>query len=121
LQAVNDEDWDNTERPIRDTTQRGVSVERIDDDGWWNALALSAPELLPKEGYWPALEGEDEKEVDTVGLDRNEWNPEDDTVHFLHSNSKQKNANAGFEEDVRDDVSWFAGPPPLRPLARVMP
>jgi hypothetical protein len=69
LQSVNNEDRNNTERPIRNTAQCGVSVERVDNNGRWNALALSAPELLPEVGYRPALESENEKEVDTVSLD----------------------------------------------------
>jgi hypothetical protein len=113
LQSVNNEYGDNAERPIRDTAQCGVPVERVDNNGRWNALALSTAELLPEEGYRPALEGEDEEEVNTVGLDGDEGNPKNDAVRSLDSNSKQENTNAGFEEDIRDNISRFAGPPPL--------
>jgi hypothetical protein len=59
------------------------------------------------------LEGEDEEEVDTIGLDGDEGNPKNDAVRSLDSNSKQEDTNAGFEEDIRDNISRFAGPPPL--------
>jgi hypothetical protein len=34
-------------------------------------------------------------------------------VGLLNGDTQQKDTDAAFEEHVRDNVSWFAGPPPL--------
>lgn len=113
LQLAHDEDWYDTERPIRNATKRRVPVERIDDYIRRNAVSLAATELLPEVGYRPALEGKDEEEVYTVHLDGDEAGPEDDAVGAVNGDPEQEDTDAEFEEDVGDNVGWFAAPPPL--------
>jgi hypothetical protein len=59
------------------------------------------------------LEGEDEEEVHAVYLDDNQGDPKNGAVSFLNGDTQQKDADAEFEENVRNNVRRFAGPPPL--------
>jgi hypothetical protein len=113
LQLTHDEDWHDTESPIRNATQRRVSVERVDDHIRRDAVSLAAAELLPEVGDGPALEGKDEEEVYTVHLDGDEASPEDNTVRAVNGDPEQEDADAEFEEDVGDNVGRFTAPPPL--------
>lgn len=69
--------------------------------------------MLPEEGNRPALEGEDEEEVHAVYLDSKQRSPENDAMNSLLGDAQQEDTDAGFEKDVRDNISRFAGPPPL--------
>jgi hypothetical protein len=51
LQAPNNEDRNNTERPVRYATQCRVSVERVDDDFRVHAMPYTAAKLLPEMRY----------------------------------------------------------------------
>jgi hypothetical protein len=51
LQAPDNEDRNNTERPVRYATQRRVSVERVDDDFGVHAVPYAAAKLLPEMRY----------------------------------------------------------------------
>jgi hypothetical protein len=41
LQLAHNEDRDNTECPIEDTTQCRISIERVDDDTGWNTMSFT--------------------------------------------------------------------------------
>jgi hypothetical protein len=113
LQSSNDEDWNDTKRPVGHTAQCRVSIERADDDIGRNAFSLTAPKLFPEERDRPALKCEEKQEKHAVQLNGDETDPEDDPVRALDGDSEQKDANAHFEKYIRDDISGFAGPPPL--------
>lgn len=76
-------------------------------------MAFTTAKLLPEEGNRPALKGEDEEEVNAVCLDGNQGSPENDAVNPLMGDAQQKDADARFEKDVRNNIGWLAGPPPL--------
>jgi hypothetical protein len=59
------------------------------------------------------LEGKDKKEEHAVKLNDDECDPEYRAVYSLNRDSEQEDADAGFEENVRDNVNGFAAPPPL--------
>ena len=76
-------------------------------------MAFATAKLLPEERNRPALEGEDEEEVQAVCLDGNQGNPENDAMSSLLGDAQQEDADAAFEKEVRDNISRFASPPPL--------
>lgn len=110
---MHNEYWNDTKRPIGYTWQRRVAIERIDNDFGGYAVAFTTAELFPEEGNRPTLEGEDEEEVHTVYLDGKQGSPKNDAMGFPLGYAQQKDTDAGFEKDVRDNVGRFAGPPPL--------
>jgi hypothetical protein len=110
---VHDEDWNYTERPIRGTGQCRVAVERVHDELRGDALAFAAEKLFPKERDRPALEGENEEEVHAVHLDGDQGDPKNGAMSFVNGDTQQEDADAEFEENVRDNVCRFARPPPL--------
>jgi hypothetical protein len=59
------------------------------------------------------LEGKDEEKVYGVYLDGDKGRPENEAVGLLNCDTQQEDTNAHLEEDVRYNVGWFAGPPPL--------
>jgi hypothetical protein len=48
LQSLNNEDRDDTKRPIRDATQRRVSIEAVDHNLCCHAMSLTTTKLLPE-------------------------------------------------------------------------
>ena len=113
LQFLHDEDWNDTQCPIRVAGQCRVAVERVYDELRGNAVAFAAAKLFPEERDRPALECEEEEEVHAVNLDDDQGNPNDGAVNFFNGDTQQEDADAGFEEDVRSDVCGLARPPPL--------
>jgi hypothetical protein len=120
LQLLHDEDWNDTQCPIRGAGQRRVAVERVYDEFRGNAVAFAAAKLFPEERDRPALECEEEEEVHAVNLDDDQGNPNNGAVNLFNGDTQQKNADAGFEENVRSDVGGLAGPPPLITVVSVV-
>ena len=51
-------------------------------------MAVTTAKLLPEEGDWPALEGEDEEEVHAVYLNRNQRGPENDAMSSIKGDAE---------------------------------
>jgi hypothetical protein len=66
------------------------------------------------------LKREDEEEVHAVYLDGDQGCPENQAVGPFNGDTQQEDTDAAFEEDVRDNVSWFAGPPPLNGVVSIV-
>jgi hypothetical protein len=113
LQFAHDEDWNDTEYPIRGTGQCRVAVERVHNELRGDAVAFAATKLFPEEPDRPALEGEKEEEVHAVYLDDDQGDPKNGAVSSLNGDTQQEDADAEFEENVRSNVCRFARPPPL--------
>jgi hypothetical protein len=76
-------------------------------------VSFAAAELFPEERNRPALEGEDEEEVHAVYLDDNQGDPKDGAMSPILGDAQQEDADAEFEEDIRNNVGGLASPPPL--------
>lgn len=64
LQVPDHESGQDTKRPVHDTAHRAVHPRRIDNDFRVDAFPLEAGVLLPEEADRPALEDEEEEEVE---------------------------------------------------------
>jgi len=120
LQVVHDEDWNNTESPVRDTGQCRVAVERVHDEPRGDAMSFAAAELFPEERDRPALEGEDKEEVHAVYLDGDEGDPKNHAMGSILGNAQKEDPDAHLEEDIRDNVCGLASPPPLVRVVSLM-
>lgn len=63
---MHNEDWNNTQYPVRGTRECRVAIERIDNEFGGDAMTFAAAELFPEERNGPALEGEEEEEIHAV-------------------------------------------------------
>lgn len=63
LQFVHDEDWNDTQYPIRGAGQCRVAIERVHNELRGDAVAFAAAKLFPEKRDRPALECEEEEEV----------------------------------------------------------
>ena len=120
LQFVHDEDWNDTEDPIRGTGQCRVAVERVHNELGWDAVAFAAAKPFPEERDRPALEGEDKEEVHAVYLNDDQSDPENDAVSPLNGDTQQEDADAEFQANIRSNVCRFARPPPLIQIVSVV-
>jgi hypothetical protein len=110
---VHDEYWNDTECPVRDTGQCRVAVERVHNELRGDAVSFAAAKLFPEERDRPALKGEDEEEVHAVYLDDDKGDPKNSAMSSILGDAQQEDADAEFQEDIRNNVCGLASPPPL--------
>lgn len=87
VELPDNEGWQNTECPIRPTTDGRVRVNRFNGDARVNAVSLHSSVLAPEVGDGPALENEKEEEVSAHQSGYGHDNVDNGTLGFVDGDS----------------------------------